>query len=199
MAITIGLTGGIATGKSTVSKMFKQLDIPVIDTDEIAFELLKKGTDEYNEIIESFEEDLLLSNFEINRKKLGKIIYYDDAKRLILNNIVHPRVKTIALSEVQRLRELGHKLIVVDVPLLFETGFSFWVDKTLLVTTSHENQLQRLMDRDKISVEYAEQKIASQMPMEEKIKLADYIIDNSSSVLETKKEFNKILKELEVE
>lgn len=198
MVTTIGLTGGIATGKSTVSKMFQQLNIPVIDTDKIAYDLLKKGTDAYHEIVQVFTEDLLLSDLEINRKKLGKIIYYDDEKRNILNSIVHPKVKTIVLGEIDRLKELGNTIIVVDVPLLFETDFFKIVDKTIVVYSSYEDQLKRLIDRDNITKEYAEQKISSQMSVAEKAKLADYVIDNSFSILETKKEFNKILQELEV-
>ncbi|MBN2605409.1 MAG: dephospho-CoA kinase [Bacilli bacterium] len=198
MATTIGLTGGIATGKSTVSKMFQQLNIPVIDTDKIAYDLLKKGTEAYYEVVEVFTDDLLLSNLEINRKKLGKTIYYDEKKRKILNSIVHPKVKTIVLNEIKRLKDLGNNIIVVDVPLLFETDFVCFIDKTVVVYASYEDQLQRLIDRDKITEEYAKQKIASQMPVQEKVKRADYVIDNSFSILETKKVFNKIIEELEV-
>jgi dephospho-CoA kinase len=198
LATTIGLTGGIATGKSTVSTMFHQLNIPVIDTDKIAYDLLKKGTDAYYEVVEVFTDDLLLTDLEINRKKLGKLIYYDEKKRKILNSIVHPKVKTIVLNEIKRLTDLGNTIIVVDVPLLFETDFVCFVDKTVVVYASYEDQLKRLIDRDKISEEYAKQKIASQMPIQEKVKRADYVIDNSFSILETKKVFNKILEELEV-
>lgn len=198
MALIIGLTGGIATGKSTVAGMFKNYGIPVVDTDKISFELLRKGCSAYKEVLSLFGKEILLTNGDVNRKKLGRAIFNDNVKRKKLNNIIHPRVRSITLSEVKRHEELGANIIVIDVPLLFETNFVRLVNKTIVVYTTPKLQIERLIGRDSIKKEYALLKIESQMPIDDKVKLADYVIDNSLSILTTRKEFNKIIKELEV-
>lgn len=194
----IGLTGGIATGKSTVSKMFSEANIPLIDTDVIAREVLNKGTKGYNEVLEYFTEDVLLTNKEINRKKLARIIFTNPKKRKKLNNIVHPKVKEEVLDQIEMHRKKNAQIVVVDVPLLYESGFDELVDDVIVVYTSKELQVERLMDREQITDEYALMKIDAQMSLEEKVKRARYVIDNSSSILDTKKQFNKILAEIEV-
>lgn len=198
MALIIGLTGGIATGKSTVSDMFKDYGIPVVDTDQIAYDLLKKGSSSYDEVLTLFSNKILNTNGDINRKKLGKAIFNDDNLREKLNNIIHPKIKSVTLSEVKKHKELGAPIIVIDVPLLFETDFVKLVDKSIVVYTTPKLQIERLIGRDSISKDYALTKIDSQIPIEDKVKLADYVIDNSKSILTTKKEFNKIIKILEV-
>ncbi len=198
MTLIVGLTGGIATGKSTVTKMFLGIDIPVIETDEIARDLLKKGTECYQEVVNAFSKSILLTNGEINRKKLALIVFANPQRREKLNSIIHPRVKAIVKNEIEKHKELGTKMIVLDIPLLFETNFIDLVDKTIVVYTTFPKQVERLMERERIDKEYAMLKISAQMPLDEKVALADYIIDNSASILSTKKAFNQIMKELEV-
>ncbi len=198
MTMVVGLTGGIATGKSTVAQMFVDEGIPVIDTDTIARDLLHKGTDPHAAVVDAFGKDILLTDGQINRKMLGRIIFGDPNKRKTLNDIVHPHVLRIVETEIERYTELGQPLVVVDVPLLFESGFDEVCDKTVVVYTSPEQQLKRLIERDVIQSEYAQMKIAAQMSVEEKAERADFVIDNSFSILQTKKDFVKILKELEV-
>ncbi len=198
MTLVIGLTGGIATGKSTVTKMFQEIDIPVIDTDRIAHDMLMKGTKGYDEVLISFSKSILLTNNEINRKKLALIVFNNPQKRKILNDIIHPRIKLIVKNEIQKHKELGTKIIVLDVPLLFETDFIDLVDKTVVVYTTDKQQKERLMERERIDKDYAQLKINAQMPLNQKIDLADYVIDNSYSILKTKKAFRKIMEELEV-
>ena len=198
MTLIVGLTGGIATGKSTVSKMFKSIDIPVIETDIIARELTRKGTEGYEEILTAFSSSILLTNNEINRKKLGQIIFGNAQRRKKVNDIIHPRVKSIVTTEIQKHKELGTKMIVLDIPLLFETDFIDLVNKTIVVYTPFRKQKERLMERERIDKDYAEMKISSQMPLNRKVDLADYVIDNSHSILDTRKEFNEIIKQLEV-
>jgi dephospho-CoA kinase len=198
MTKVVGLTGGIATGKSTVSKMFSESLIPVIDTDTIARDLLNKDTECYQEVVGYFGEEILFLNHEIDRKKLGKIIFHDEEKRQKLNDIVHPRVINIVLSEIEKHKGLGTKILVVDVPLLYESGFDQYMDDVIVVYTNKEMQKERLMSRDNINSDYADKKMNAQMSLEEKVKQADYVIDNSKSILETKKAFNKIVEELEV-
>ena len=198
MALIIGLTGGIATGKSTVADMFKERGIPIVDTDKISFDLLKKGSTSYDEVVSLFGDDILFTNGDINRKKLGKAIFKNENLREKLNGIIHPKIKAIALSEVKTHEELGEKIIVIDVPLLFETDFAKLVDKSIVVYTTPQLQIERLIGRDSIKRDYALIKIESQIPIEEKVKLADFVINNSESILTTKKEFNKIIETLEV-
>jgi len=198
MTLIIGLTGGIATGKSTVTKMFQGINIPVIETDEIARDLLKKGTEGYEEVVSTFSKSILLTNNEINRKKLALIVFANPQRREKLNSIIHPRVKSIVKTEIQKHKELGTKTIVLDVPLLFETNFVNLVDKTIVVYTTFNKQVERLMERERIDKDYAMLKINAQMPLNRKVDLADYVIDNSASILSTKKAFNKIIEELEV-
>lgn len=199
MSKIIGLTGGIASGKSTVSNMFKTIDVPVIDTDLITHNLYQKNTVVHEELIKAFGEEIVFANKDINRKRLGQMIYNDKALRQVLNNIVHPHVKNITLQEIERLKLMKHELIVVDVPLLFETDFRKMVDISVVVYVEPALQLQRLIDRDQISAEFASSKIAAQMSLEEKKELADYVIDNSRSILDTRKQFNSLIEKLGVE
>lgn len=196
--VIIGLTGGIATGKSTVSKMFEDYGIPVIDTDIIARNLLRKGTQTYDEIIKSFGNDVLLTNGDISRKHLAKIIFEDEEQRIKLNQLTHPKVKEEVFSSLEKYRRDHVKFVLVDVPLLFESKFNDIVDIIIVVSTTRDKQIERLIDRDKISKEYAITKIQSQMSLQEKEKRADYIIDNSASIIQTKNEFLRIMEELEV-
>jgi len=194
----IGLTGGIATGKSTVAKMFSEAKIPLIDTDLIAKEVLNKDSKGYQEVVEYFTDDILFTNKEINRKKLGRIIFTNSKKRAKLNSIVHPKVKDSVLSEIERYNKLNKEIVVVDVPLLYESGFDELVNDVVVVFTTKPLQIERLMDREEITEEYAVLQIDAQMALDEKVGKATYVIDNSSSILETKKQFNKILDEIEV-
>ncbi len=198
MTLIVGLTGGISTGKSTVTQMFQSIDIPVIETDKISKEMLKKGTEGYEEVVTTFSRSVLLTNDEINRKKLAQIVFSNPQRRKKLNDIVHPRVKSVVKTEIQKHKELGSKMIVLDVPLLFETDFIDLVDKTIVVYTTYKKQKERLMERERIDKDYAELKISAQMPLNRKVDLADYVIDNSDSILATRKEFNIIVSELEV-
>ena len=199
MTTVLGLTGGIATGKSTVAKMFLEKGIPLIDTDKISRDLLKKGNEGYLEVLKFFKEDILLTNNEINRKLLGRIIFSNAQKREKLNEIMHPKVINIVEAEIKKHKELGTHYVVVDVPLLFESKFDAITDKVIVVHVSEEQQLSRLIDRDNIKPEYAKLKIEAQMSMEKKVELSDFVIDNSKSILQTKKDFNRVLEELGVE
>ncbi len=192
MSIIVGLTGGIASGKSTISKMFKEKEVPVIDTDGIARNLLDNDESIYNAIVETFGEAVLTTDKKINRNKVAQIIFSDADKRQALNDIVHPKVKDIALREVSHYKEDDHKIIVVDVPLLFEASFDKVCDVTVVVYARKKDQVSRLVSREGIDEAYAKQKVNAQMPMAKKKSLADYVIDNSKSILETKKSFERV-------
>lgn len=196
MSLIVGLTGGIATGKSTVAQFFKEENIPVIETDQIAKSVMQKGSAIYQSVVEHFGEDILLTNQDINRKLLGQMIFEDPIKREWLNQLVHPAVKTVMQTEIDKYRLEGKKLIIADVPLLYEAGFDQEMDVTLVVWTDELTQLQRLMARDEIDKALASMKIKAQLPLAEKKSKADYQLDNSHSILTTKKAFLDILNQL---
>ena len=193
MAILIGLTGGIATGKSTVSNMFKAENIPVVDADAIAKDVVAHDKDVYNAIIAAFGEAVLSTDKTINRNKLAKRIFDDNNARKTLNAIVHPKVIDRIATEVERLRKLNHDMIVVDAPLLFEAGLDKTVDVTVFVYARQKDQLERITNRDGIDEGYALKKIKAQFPLSKKRELADYTIDNSKSILDTKRAFTRTL------
>lgn len=194
MALTIGLTGGIATGKSTVSAMFQQLNIPVIDADIISREVVKPGRDAYQKIIQTFGQSILQDDQTINRKKLGNIIFSNDSERQKLNQIVHPAVRKEMLNQRQDYIDSEAEIIVMDIPLLFESELTHLVNQVLVVYVSEEKQLSRLLQRDHITLTEAEKRIRSQMPISDKVKKADVIIDNNGSIEQTKKQLLKLLK-----
>ncbi len=196
MAIIIGLTGGIATGKSTLSQMFKQSGIPVIDSDDIAKDVLVINQPAYIKVIEEFGEDILLCTGHINRKKLAKIVFDDMDKLEKLNSIVHPEVKKIVIEEINKYNVLGHDIVVLDVPLLFESNFDKLCNLTVVVFTDEKTQIDRLMKRDNLELEDALKRIKAQKNIGEKIRLADFIIDNSLSILETRKQYNSLLRKI---
>jgi dephospho-CoA kinase len=193
MTLVIGLTGGIASGKSTVSNFFKELNITVVDADIEARLAVMKGESAYFKIIAEFGEEVLLADGEIDRQKLGSIIFHHEVKRQLLNNIVHPEVRKRMSAQVEKAKQNGEEVVVLDIPLLFESKLTYMVDKTLLVFVDNETQLKRLIARNNLSVEDAEARIHSQMPLSDKMKLADAVINNNGSIEDTKKQLQEIL------
>lgn len=196
MALVVGLTGGIASGKSTVSNMLKEMNITVIDADVEARLAVKKGEPGYQRIIEEFGVDILLPDGEIDRQKLGAIIFHDEQKRQQLNQIVHPEVRRRMTEQKEAAVRRGEKIVILDIPLLFESNLRYMVDKTILVYVDREVQLQRLMERNQLSVEEAEARILAQMLLEKKKELADELINNNGSLKDTKKQLMEILTRL---
>lgn len=195
MGFTLGLTGSIATGKSTVSKILASAGIAVIDADIVARKVVEKGTVGLEKIVSSFGADLLLDG-ELNRSKLGEIIFHDEAKREQLNEIVHPLVCEEMLSERDRLFRAGESIVVLDIPLLYESQLTDLVDRVLVVATTEEIELSRLMARNELSKEEALARIRAQMSINDKVKLADFVVDNSGTKQETEKQVNELLHEL---
>ena len=193
MSLVIGLTGGIASGKSTVSNMLKEMDITVIDADVEARLAVEKGEPAHQKIIAEFGDDVLLDNEEIDRVKLGSIIFHDAEKRQLLNGIVHPEVRNRMHNQVEAAKERGEQVMVLDIPLLFESKLTHMVEKTILVYVDRDIQLNRLMERNDLSLEDAEARISSQMPLSDKVALADAVINNNGSISETKKQVIEVL------
>ncbi|OLS41453.1 dephospho-CoA kinase [Bacillus sp. MRMR6] len=194
MSLVIGLTGGIASGKSTVSNMFKEMAIVIVDADVEARRAVEKGEPAYLKIIAEFGEEILLDNGEIDRQKLGSVIFYHAEKRQLLNEIVHPDVRRRMKDQTDAAIRGGEKVVVLDIPLLFESKLTSMVDKTILVYVDRDIQLKRLMERNNLSLEDAEARINSQMPLSDKISLADAVINNNGSINETKQQLVEILK-----
>ena len=195
MALIIGLTGGISSGKSTVSTMFSTLHIPVIDADKVSREVVEPGKSAYHEIRRVFGQEIFKKDQTLNRKKLGAIIFADEEKRKQLNAIVHPAVRKEMLQQRDHYVEQGEKCVVLDIPLLFEGNLTSMVDKTIVVAVGEDVQLQRLMARDQLTIMEAKQRIKSQMPIREKVDLADAVINNNGSKIDSEKQLMMILKE----
>lgn len=193
MALIVGLTGGIASGKSTVSNMCKEMGIPVIDADLEARLAVEPGEQAYYEIVAAFGKGILLPDGGIDRPALGAIIFNDEDKRILLNSIVHPEVRRRMAEKQKAAVEAGAHMVVLDIPLLFESKLVHLADKTLVVTVDKETQLRRLMARNAFSKEEAEARIASQMPLDKKAALADAVINNNGPIPETKKQLVEIL------
>ncbi|MFK9091215.1 dephospho-CoA kinase [Bacillus salipaludis] len=198
MTLVIGLTGGIASGKSTVSNMFKEMEIKVVDADVEARLAVGKGETAYNKIIAEFGREILMEDDEIDRPKLGSIIFHQAEKRQLLNEITHPEVRKRMREQVERAKKNNEAVVVLDIPLLFESKLTYMVDKTILVFVDNETQLQRLIARNNLSVGDAEARIRSQMPMSEKVALADAVIDNNGSQENTMKQLIEVLKKWEI-
>jgi dephospho-CoA kinase len=180
--LIVGLTGGIASGKSLVTGIFKNLGAHIIDADRIVRELLEPGQDAWKEVSEYFGDDIMMPDRGIDRRKLGQIVFSDPAKRAWLNQCLHPRVFEAYAAQVKRLRARTPDAIVVfDAALLMETGFHKKMDKTVLVYAHSDQQLTRLMDRDHFTHEQALARIQSQMPLSEKRRYADYVIENTGT------------------
>ncbi len=193
--LTIGLTGGIASGKSTVAAMFRDLHIPVIDADEIAHRVTAIDGEAYQSIVETFGSDILDSNGAIDRRKLGAIVFHDEQKRKQLNAIVHPLVRKHMLQQKEQYARKGEKAVVLDIPLLFESNLEHLVDRILVVYVDEQIQLRRLCERNGFSFEEAWARIKSQMPLEQKRKKADAVIDNNGTIEQTKRQLYERLVE----
>ena len=191
----IGLTGGIASGKSTVSNWLISQGYPVVDADIAARRVVEPGMPALREITEAFGRDILLEDGTLDRKKLGAIIFSDEEKRQTLNAIVHPAVREWMRQETERAFSVGASVVIMDIPLLFESKLTHMVEETVLVYVSMETQLKRLMDRDGYSEADALARIHAQMPIDDKRKLADYIIDNNGPVSETIEQVKEIMKQ----
>ncbi|KAL6978414.1 dephospho-CoA kinase [Sarracenia purpurea var. burkii] len=189
----VGLTGGIASGKSTVSSLFKAHGIPVVDADLVARDVLKKGTGGWKKVVEAFGEDILQDNGEVERLKLGRIVFSDPDKRQLLNRLLAPYISSGIFWEILKLWMKGYRVIVLDVPLLFEAKMDKWTKPVIVVWVDPETQLQRLMARDRTSQEEATNRIQAQMPLDLKKTKADIVIDNTGSLDDLNVCFRKIL------
>lgn len=190
--MVIGLTGGIATGKSTISSILKELGAYIVDADIIARSVVQKGEKAYNEIVQHFGRKILMPNGEINRKKLGHIVFSDSEKLKLLNQITHPEIIGRIKDKVEEYKDIGAKVIVIDAAILIEVGLEWYCDSIWLVSVDKETQIRRLMERDKFAYSDALNRINSQYANEKKSQFADVIIDNNEPIEEVKKKVKEL-------
>jgi dephospho-CoA kinase len=188
----IGLTGGIATGKSTVSAMLRERGATIIDSDQIARQVVQPGTPGLAKIVAHFGEEYLLPGGELNRTKLGQKIFSDELARQRLMEITHPYIFAEINTQIEQAQSQGEKMIVLDAPLLIETGLNRQVERVVLVYVDEATQIERLMKRDHLPREEAMRRIASQMPIEEKKRYADIMIDNRGSLKELEEQVERL-------
>lgn len=190
----IGLTGGIATGKSTVSNYLLSLDIPVIDADVLSREVVEPGSEGLEKLVQTFGSDLLTPDGQLNRPVLAQKLFHNDAIRKQVNQLLHPLIYAAMFEKVQQYRSNNEDLVVLDIPLLFETIDPEKFDAIWLVYIPEPLQLERLKKRDQLTQEAAQARIASQLSIEEKKRLADVVIHNSGSIEDTQKQIQALLK-----
>lgn len=194
----VGLTGSISTGKSTVSTMLSELGGVIIDADKIVRQVQRPGEPAWREIVESFGEEILLPNQELDRAKLGSLVFGNEQNRQRLNSIVHPHVRDERDRQTAAAFAANAQAVVIwDIPLLIETGIYKEVDKVVVVYVDPDTQLQRLLARDELSPEQAKSRIAAQMSIDEKKQYADYLIDNRGSLEETRAQVLAVWTELQ--
>ncbi|MBU1153286.1 dephospho-CoA kinase [bacterium] len=194
--VVVGLTGGIACGKTTVATIFRELNLKVIDVDKIAKEVVLPYTETWKKIVETFKEDILSQDLSINRSKLAEIIFTSSEKRRLLDSITHPVILARIKEELVKFKE--EEIVIIDIPLLFEAGMEGLINKIIVVSAERRLQIERLVEKNKLSLKQAQDRINAQISLLEKAKKADFIIYNNQGKEELKDEVKKVFKELKI-
>lgn len=196
-SLLLGVTGGIATGKTTVVRMLEELGAPLIDFDLLAREVVEPGQPALKDIVGYFGEEILLKDRSLDREKLSGIVFRDVEKRKILESFTHPRIYEVSVRRVKKIIQKDPNAIIqLDIPLLIEQNLQHMVHKVLLVYIPRKKQIERLMERDGISREGAVDRLRAQMPIDEKLGRADFVIYNEKTLEETKKQVEDLWKAL---
>lgn len=195
----IGLTGSIASGKSTVAKMLEKFHLPIVDADQVARIVVEPGTETLAQIEQAFGQEVILPDGQMDRKKVGDLIFHDPKKRKQLNDIIHPAIRREMLRQRDEHLNGGALNVVMDIPLLFESQLQHFVERILVVSVTEENQLTRLMERNQLSLDEAKARISSQLPISVKEKGADAVIYNDGDLASTERQLHYILKEWGIE
>jgi dephospho-CoA kinase len=194
----IGLTGSIASGKSTVSAMLKEKGFPIVDADEIARLVVEPGSPVLAEISRLFGQEILQEDGSLNREKLGGLIFANVEERQRLNGIIHPAIRKEMLRQKEQWISTGSNTVILDIPLLFESKLQSFVDKIIVVSTTPEIQKARLIARNVLSEEEAEERISSQLPIEEKEQGADAVLYNNETIEHTESQLDEVLSDWNV-
>ncbi|MGH7902227.1 MAG: dephospho-CoA kinase [Thermodesulfobacteriota bacterium] len=193
----VGLTGNIASGKTEVAKIFKDLGAKIIDADQIAREIVKPGEIAWEEIRREFGDKILNSDRTINRLKLGEIVFKDNEKRERLNNITHPRIIERMKELIKKYKRDNVKVVIIEATLIVEKGgLKDTIDDLIIVTADEEGQIKRIIERDELKRQDAISRINSQMPVSEKVKHATYVIDNSGTLGNTRIQVEEVWEKL---
>ena len=195
----IGLTGSIASGKSTVSSMLKEKGYPIVDADKIARLVVEPGTPTIQAICEEFGQGILQEDGSLDREKLGSRIFGNEEERNKLNAIIHPAIRTEMLRQKETHLAYGANTVVMDIPLLFESKLQSFVDKIIVVSVTSATQKSRLIARNELTEKEAENRIKSQLSMDFKEANADAVINNNGALEETKKQLESILVKWKIE
>lgn len=192
----VGLTGGIASGKSSVSQLFAKLGARIVDADVAARKVVEPGSEGQEQVIAAFGHHLLQPDGTLNRKELGRIIFSDREARRRLESITHPLIFRHMYLELQHAIRTDAPVVILDIPLLFETGlFMEEIDESVVVYTHPKTQLQRLMERDGLSEAEARSRVQAQIPIDEKARRAEHVIDNSGTPEQTQQQVWALWKE----
>ncbi|MFW5879732.1 MAG: dephospho-CoA kinase [bacterium] len=188
--LNVGLTGGIVSGKTTVAQIFKRLGAKIVDLDAIARQIVKPQHEAWKKIVQNFGVEILKENQEINRKKLAKIVFSNQEKLNLLNQITHPIIIEVMKKQLNQISNQATEdvICIIDAPLLFEAHIEHMMDKIIVVYINKKEQINRLLQREGLSKDEAIKRIRAQTPIEDKVLLADYVIDNSFSVEQTKEQ-----------
>jgi len=194
---SFGLTGGIASGKSTVAGMFQQFGAKIIDADELAHELIRAGSPTFGELVSHFGTGILDAAGQVNRKRLGEIVFADAGERAALNAIIHPAIMARRLELIQGCEKADpHAVVISDAALIYEAHIEGYFAKVIVAWCRSEQQLARLMAKTGLARQEAERRIGAQMPGDEKRRRADYVIDCSGSLEETQRQVAALYPEL---
>jgi len=197
MSLLVGLTGGIASGKSTACRFFVDLGAHIVDADQIARDVVEPFSPVWKEIVEAFGTEILQGDNELDRTRLAEIIFADSGKRKLLESIIHPRIADETARRVEALEKAHPEgIIIVDAALMIEIGSHENFEKLIVVFADEETQARRLMDRDLLGRAEAFSRIEAQMPLTEKLGYADYVIDNNGSPANTKQGVLRVYNEL---
>lgn len=193
----LGLTGGIASGKSTVAAILRRLGAAIINADELSREVVQPGQEAWKEIVDTFGPAILQEDKTLDRRKLRKIVFDNPEARKKLEAIIHPRVRALAEKKIRELAATGSSIIVYEVPLLFEAQIHLWLRPVILVACDVETQKKRLLERDRLTEAEAQQHLDAQMSLEDKRKLADYVIENNGDLEELERQLRGVLQKIQ--
>ena len=199
MALIVGLTGGIVSGKSTVASMFRDLGAKIIDADKLGHSVILPNKPAWKKIVKIFGKDILKNDLTIDREKLGKTVFTNQTLLKKLNEITHPEITKLIKKEINLAKNKTNnqeKVLIIDAALIYETKIDRFMDKIIVVYIDKDEQIKRLIKRNNLSKDEALQRVRSQIPMKEKAKMADYVIDNNDTLDKTKEQVEKMWQSL---